>query len=69
MRLAGAGRTVKQQASLEVLSGGQQRFPVAGYPQGMPLHPRQHGVGQDDVSAPDAGRLGEREGDTAHLVQ
>ena len=69
MRLAGAGRPVKQQAALEVLPGGQQRLPVAGHAEGMPLDPGQHGGGQHDVVSGDAGRAGEGQDDAAHRVQ
>ena len=69
VRLAGAGRAVKQQAALEVLADGQQRLPVAGHSEGVPLDARQYGDGQHDVVSGDAGRPGEGEDDTAHRVQ
>ena len=43
--------------------------PVAGHSEGVPLDPRQHGVGQHDVVPADAGRAGEREDDAAHRDQ
>ena len=52
-----------------MLPGGQQCLPVAGHPEGMPLDPRQHGGGQHDVIAAEAGRAGEGEDDPAHRVQ
>ncbi len=52
-----------------MLPGGQQRLPVVGYPEGMPLGPSQRCGGQHDVIAANAGRAGEGEGDTAHRSQ
>jgi hypothetical protein len=69
VRFAGAGRAVEQEAALEVLPGGQQRLPVAGYSESMPLDARQHGGGQDDVVPGDAGRGDEGKDDTTHRVQ
>ena len=55
VRLAGARRAVEQQAALEVLARGEQRRPVRGDPEGVPLHPGQHGLRQHHVVAASAG--------------
>ena len=51
MRLAGAGRSVQQQSTLEVLPGPQQRVAMAGDAQRVALHPGEHHLGKDDVLA------------------
>ena len=69
MRFPGAGRPVQQQAALQVLADSEQRVPVTGYSEGMPLDPRQHGAGQDDVLPADSGQGGEVQYNAAERVQ
>ncbi len=56
VRLAGARRAVEQQAALEVLAGGEQRFPVRGDAERVPLHPGEHGIREHHVVAAQARR-------------
>jgi len=60
---------VQQQTALQVLADGKQRVPVTGYSEGMPLDPRQHRAGQDDVLPADSGRGGEVQHNAAKRIQ
>jgi hypothetical protein len=68
VRLAGARRSVQEQAALEVLTGGQQRVAVSRNPQGVTLHASEDRFGQHDILSGRARDLGELEHDTTHRI-
>lgn len=59
----------EQQAALQVLPGLEQRFPVLGHAEGVPVESREDGGGENDILPADAGRLAEAEADSFHWRQ
>lgn len=59
--LAGPGRSVQQQAALEVAPSRQELVPSGSDVQGVPVDPSQNVFGQDDVGSLRAGQRGEQD--------